>query len=189
MVWRFKNSEVMIGKVAGTQAAYAALPRDPQALFDYYVADLDASSPQYDAECLRALQTQLRDGATPADVRASLYEAMLLIPSLTLVDAPVEVNGVAATALSVDDTVFPIREQVLIDQTTGALVGMQTVYTMASNGLPLGTSRILPSTRRKLSTGFRFSSSLAGLPLSAAQITDSGSAQRGSGRCRRCVQD
>lgn len=138
MVWRFKNSEVMIGKVAGTQAAYAALPRDPQALFDYYVADLDASSPQYDAECLRALQTQLRDGATPADVRASLYEAMLLIPSLTLVDAPVEVNGVAATALSVDDTVFPIREQVLIDQTTGALVGMQTVYTMASNGLPAG---------------------------------------------------
>lgn len=139
MVWPFNAKAVEGNSIyPATPTGYAELPGDPESLFDYYTSELDSASPQYDAECLRALKRQFMGSYVPAEVRADLFEAMLLIPSIKVVEGAVDVKGVSVAVLGVEDTVSLFREEILIDATTGDYLGFRTVYTVADSGLPAG---------------------------------------------------
>jgi hypothetical protein len=116
------------------------LPRDPQALLD---AIRERSNPGSSAsEMLESIADALKTGAVPVDLRAALYKAAALIPGVTVVDRQANLNGETGIALGVEDQDRQTRLDIIIDPTTGLLIGERevTLTTEAYPAFPAGTA-------------------------------------------------
>ena len=114
------------GDAAGwdSPAFYAALPRDPAALYAklQQLTKGRGSTPSsmfhFGIEILRA-------GQMPASLRAQWYRALAKIPGITVLAASTNLDGRTGVALGLDDR-HEIR-QLIIDPVTGAFLGERTV--------------------------------------------------------------
>ncbi|HEX7658073.1 MAG TPA: hypothetical protein VF444_01230 [Pseudonocardiaceae bacterium] len=113
------------------------LPRDPHKLLERLQTSSPPDRPSYLGPATYALDA-LRSGLVPAELRAALYRALLLLPQVTAVDSVANPDGAASYALVVDHQ--PTRTEIFIDQNNGQYSGERTTVT-ANNpaGLEIGT--------------------------------------------------
>lgn len=114
---------------------FAGLPREPGQLLSRLRADSPTPPrfPGYVGELAYALDA-LRGGLVPADLRAALYEALLLLPKMRLVEQAVGPDGTPGYALVLDHS--PIRTEVFVDADTGHFMGERSTSFAASGGKP-----------------------------------------------------
>ena len=114
----------------------ARLPRDPDAL----LARLQADGPEGRAASqpfARAVGT-LRSGLVPADLRATLYTALVQLPAVEVDPDATDLDGDVRTALVHD--AGPTRTELFIHPDDGSFAGeCDTLRTDSRLGLPAGT--------------------------------------------------
>ncbi|MFB9904546.1 CU044_5270 family protein [Allokutzneria oryzae] len=113
----------------------ASLPKDPQQLYQRLVAE----HPHGDAAVVTGVGSLLGTGRVPADVRAALYRALALVPSMTTTADVANLDGRKGTALGVRSG-KEFRE-IIIDPATGQYIGERSVVAEADGGLQPGTVR------------------------------------------------
>lgn len=120
-----------------TKPWIAALPRDPDQLYDRLAADAQGHGINDTAEMLVYATDALREGLLPADLRAALYRAMARIPGIEIVDSAANLDGQVGVAFAIEDGIR--RSETIIDPKTGAFIGERDVLTGNSDGIPAGT--------------------------------------------------
>jgi hypothetical protein len=122
--WQLPNSHFL-----------AALPRDPQVLYERLRADSPDDRPGYAGAFVYAADA-LRTGRVPADLRAGLYRALLLLPGVETGEAD-DQGGTRRICLAVDDGVR--RNEIFISSADGQFAGERATLTRDVRGLAAGT--------------------------------------------------
>lgn len=119
---------------------YDALPRDPhQLLNSIYVKTLTEGQSR-DGAALVWIADVLRSGTVPAELRAALYKAAALIPGVTITERQATLDGTTGIAIGRVEATTNIRQDMIIDPTTGQFIGERQISLDATNGLPAGTA-------------------------------------------------
>lgn len=118
-----------------TSGFLAALPRDPAWLYERLEADSPDDRPGYTGAFMYAVDA-LRSGRVPADLRAGLYRALLLIPGVTTTEAG-DQGEVPRISLSLDDGVR--RTEIFISAIDGQFAGQRDTLTRHTRELRAGT--------------------------------------------------
>lgn len=132
-----QKPQVVHGK-AGTQwggtpqwtpSSVQALPRDPHLLLQYiyFVTLGHGQSPA--GEAFVFLGDLLRSGLVPADLRATAYQAVALIPGVTVTAHSATLNGNRGVAFGLVEKATGIRSDLIIAPDTGDLIGEREVTT------------------------------------------------------------
>lgn len=112
------------------------LPRDGQALYDYFNDTYTGGSASRDEDNFVRITDILRTGMVPADLRAGLYNAMALIPGVTTTEEQANFDGDLGIAIGRTE---PLRDgertEVIIDPDTGLVIGEREVATRAIFGI------------------------------------------------------
>lgn len=125
-----------------TPAWIAALPRNPQRLYERLHADAqvekrgDSAMVEYAAEALRS-------GRLPSDVRSALYRALAMIPGLVISDRAANLDGRIGIAYGV--AYGGSRTDIIVDPRTGQFIGEREVALKDLPGMPSGTVRAYES--------------------------------------------
>jgi len=114
----------------------AGLPRDPAQLFARLKADAPGNK-RGDAEVLVLAADTLRSGLIPADLRAALYRALGRLPGLEITEQVANLDGRKGTAYGVNDG--DIRQEIIVDPTTGEFIGERETAARNLDGLPADT--------------------------------------------------
>ncbi|MET0736045.1 MAG: hypothetical protein ABWY55_10455 [Microbacterium sp.] len=109
-------------------AYFAAMPRDPQALVDWNRARMVAGNSPGDSAVFQILSQDLSLNFAPADLRASMFRALALLPGVELAS----VDGSVAT-LAYRSPTYPLVDTISIDSITGHVVS--TTVTLGSGGV------------------------------------------------------
>ncbi|MFD4639025.1 CU044_5270 family protein [Lentzea sp. NPDC058436] len=112
----------------------ASLPTSPQALYDRLWTDS-----RDDAE--NALSNAGHVLASPEasrELRSALYEALLNLPGLRVVEAAANLDGRVGTALGVSGE--KTRDDIIIDPGSGRYIGTRRVLLQPAEGVPAGTN-------------------------------------------------
>lgn len=114
----------------------SGLPRDTNLLRERLAA---AAPPDSGAAGMfnYALDT-LRNGLAPADLRAALYHTMSTLAGIVVTEDVINLDGRAGTALGIQGPA--IRQDIIVDPSTGEFIGSRSVQTEQSNGIPAGTT-------------------------------------------------
>jgi len=104
-----------------------ALPRDPEQLLALIYEETASQGPSRDGEALVWIANLLRQGSTPADLRAALYRAAIDIPGVTVTEDQATLNGTTGIAIGRVETTTGSRDDIIIDEKTGAFIGERTV--------------------------------------------------------------
>lgn len=121
------------------EEALGSAPRDPRELLDLIYEQTLGSGPTTDEAAFNAIADTLRTGVIPADLRAALYGAAALVPGVTVVDPQATMDGRVGVALGMD-TRSGARTDMIIDPSTGLLIGEREVLLEARDGVPAGTA-------------------------------------------------
>ena len=114
----------------------AGLPRDPDQLFKRLKTDAPANK-RGDAEVLVYAADALRSGLIPADLRAALYRALGKLPGLEITEQVANLDGRKGTAYGISDG--NLRQEIIVDPTTGEFIGERETAARDLDGLPAGT--------------------------------------------------
>ncbi|HYJ51147.1 MAG TPA: hypothetical protein VEX12_14620 [Microbacterium sp.] len=133
------------GYTIGSPEYYAAMPRDPQALLDWYWDYNGLEDEEYATEILaQAIILDLELNAAPADLRASMFRVLSLLEGVAV--QSVEGN---VTTLSIDiDLAGAQRLTLSLDNETGLVVGSSATRAPGSPIIPdsVPDSRVLTTT-------------------------------------------
>lgn len=124
-----------------TEWGFESLPRDPQQLLNYIYRVTAGAGVSPDGEALVFIADTLRTGVVPADLRAALYKAAAGIPGVTITDHTATLDGRTGIAFGRDEG-NGVRQEIIIDPTTGLLIGEREVLLRAGvlPGVPAGAS-------------------------------------------------
>lgn len=126
--------------IAGTPLIQAnSLPRDPQALLDLIHERTKGAGKSPESEAFVTIADSLRTGVVPADLRAALYKAAALIPGVTVGDRQATVDGRTGIAIGIPSPDGVARTDIIIDPTSGLVIGEQDVLLKDHLGSPAGT--------------------------------------------------
>lgn len=117
-----------------TEEEMDALPRDGQGLLEWVNSRYTGGSASRDEDNFVQITDLLKIGLVPADLRAGLYDALAMIPG---VDASEQENldGVEGTAIGRTEPLRAgLRQEIIIDPSTGLVIGERTVATYAVFG-------------------------------------------------------
>lgn len=119
----------------------ASLPRDPAQLYDRLRQDELGifSSAHPDLALVGALSTTLGTGLVPADLRATMYRTLAMVPGLEITEQFANLDGHKGTAYGLSRG--GVREDVVIDPATGQFIGERQVDEDGDTrtGVPPGT--------------------------------------------------
>ncbi|MDQ1058264.1 hypothetical protein QFZ23_002165 [Arthrobacter globiformis] len=115
-----------------------SLPRDPQALLDIIYDRTKGAGKSPEAEAFVTIADGLRTGVVPADLRAALYKAAALIPGVT-VGTGRQQSTAEPASLSASPPDGGTRRDIIIDPTSGLVIGEQDVLLKDYPGAPAGT--------------------------------------------------
>ncbi|MCL9664648.1 CU044_5270 family protein [Curtobacterium albidum] len=122
-----------------TPADLAAMPRDPDALYDWVAAHASGSSSH--EEAMTVLVTdRLATGMVPADLRSAMYQVLARIPGATVTHDAVTLDG--RTGVGIGRTEAGRGDEyteVVVDPTTGDFIGMRSIAGRATRAFPAGT--------------------------------------------------
>jgi hypothetical protein len=121
-----------------TPAWLAGLPTDPAGMLSRLRADAPDNT-RGDAELVTYVNDALQTGLVPAKVRAVLYQALALLPDLTVTQNEANLAGRTGVAMGVDDPADPTRADIIIDPATGQYIGARTVQLSTRDGIKAGT--------------------------------------------------
>ena len=93
-----------------------------------------------DGEALVFIADLLRTGLVPADLRAALYKTAALIPGVSVTDDQATLDGRKGIAIGRVETTSHRRQDIIIDPTTGLLIGEREVLTEPRGLVPAGTA-------------------------------------------------
>lgn len=118
---------------------FSRYSRDPQAFLDQLTAKWQPGGqpkPNFDFFAIRDL---LGVGNMPADLRATAYRALTLLPGVSVVDREAALDGTTGVAIGLDNTHNGEREDLIVDPATGVFIGERTVATTSAPSTPAGT--------------------------------------------------
>jgi hypothetical protein len=115
----------------------AALPRDPDRLYDRLRADTSGKGSDPDLEMVVCVADLLRTALAPADLRASLYRVLAKVPGMQITEQVANLDGQRGTAFGV--SAKGMRHDVIIDPATGQFIGERQVTEEGFEGVPAGT--------------------------------------------------
>ncbi|HEX4704899.1 MAG TPA: CU044_5270 family protein [Pseudonocardiaceae bacterium] len=124
-----------------TPAWLASLPKDPQGMLNRLRTDAPnakSGNGRGDAELVTYVADALRGGLVPANVRAVLYQALALLPDLTVTQRVATLNGRTGVAMGIDDKESPTRQEIIVDPVTGQFIGERTIALKAVPGFAAG---------------------------------------------------
>lgn len=105
----------------------ASLPRDPQALYALIQQEYAKTAEPSKAYFQHATYL-LQSAALPADLRATLYRAMALIPGVEITEEFATVDGRKGTAIGLSmGSKRDIRDEMVINPADGTLIGRRSV--------------------------------------------------------------
>ena len=122
-----------------SEQALADLPRNPTQLLNYIYRVTLGTGQSPDGEALVFIADKLRSGVIPADLRAAFYRAAALIPGVEIVEEQATLDGRTGVAIGRVETSSNMRQDIIIDPATGALIGERQFQLDAGNGFPAGT--------------------------------------------------
>lgn len=115
----------------------AALPRDPDELYDRMRADTRGQGSDADLQMVVTAADVLRSGLVPADLRAALYRALAKVPGLQITERVANLDGRKGTAYGI--SAGGERHDIIIDPATGQFIGEREVTEGAFDNIPAGT--------------------------------------------------
>jgi RNA polymerase sigma-70 factor (ECF subfamily) len=120
----------------------SALPRDPLQLLHHFQDQARGAGSSLDAETFVVIADYLRTGTVPADLRAALYEVLALIPGVDVIDRQATLDGRTGIAIGRDASYGPMttRSEIIIDPSTGLVIGEREVVLQAEGPVPVGTA-------------------------------------------------
>ncbi|PRY67200.1 hypothetical protein B0I08_10795 [Glaciihabitans tibetensis] len=121
------------------------LPRDPQKLYEYIRDEYNGGSTNADEDAWVRITALLRTGTAPADLRSALYSVAAMIPGIEIVPGGATLNGRTGIAIGRFEPARDERQDIIVDPTTGDLIGERTVRTVAGFGAPAGITRAATS--------------------------------------------
>jgi hypothetical protein len=118
------------------------MPRDPGALRDYFYNTYAGGSASIDEDVWVRITDILRTGEVPADLRAALYKAMALVPGVAIIESEATLDGRKGVALGRTEPARGSisREEVIIDPSTGLVIGERSVALVTQGDIPAGTT-------------------------------------------------
>jgi hypothetical protein len=119
---------------------FDTLPEDPQQLLNYIYKATAGSGQSPDGAALGWIADTLRTGVTPADVRASLYQAAAGIPGVEITEQVANLEGSTGISIGRVESADNSRQDLIIDTETGALIGERRVALSEGWGFPAGTT-------------------------------------------------
>ncbi|WP_439693542.1 CU044_5270 family protein [Curtobacterium sp. SP.BCo] len=122
-----------------TPADIAGLPRDPDALVRRIEAAPRAEGASDAEQVFDTLSDFLRTGLVPADLRATVYEAIAGLPDVVVTDDQASLDGRHGTAIGLGGRSDSDRREVIIDPATGAYLGERTLQTRRIGSIPAGS--------------------------------------------------
>jgi hypothetical protein len=124
-----------------------SLPKDPRALLDIIYERTKGAGKSPESEAFVAIADGLRTGTVPAGLRAALYKAAALIPGVTIGDRQATVDGRTGIAIGIPSPNGGARTDIIIDPTSGLMIGEQDVLLKDYPGSPAGTVSTWTSVR------------------------------------------
>lgn len=103
------------------------MPRDPYRLLNHIYRVTLGAGPSPDGEALVFIADTLRQGTTPADLRAALLRAAAMIPGVTVTDEEATLDGQLGVAIGRLETVNGLRQEIIVDRNTGRLIGEREI--------------------------------------------------------------
>jgi hypothetical protein len=124
---------------APTPQFLASLPRDPAQLYDRLRQDdlQIYTSVHPDLALIGALSTTLSTGQVPAELRATMYRTLAMVPGLQITEQFANVDGHKGTAYGISQN--GERRDVIIDPVTGQFIGERRIDEVGRYGVPAGT--------------------------------------------------
>lgn len=130
----------------GSSDDYSQLPLDPRELLNEIYRFNGDSGQSRDGQALGWIMDTLRLGTVPAEHRAAMYQAAALIPGVTITDNQATLNGTTGIAFGRDETNSNVRDEMIIDPTTGQFIGERRIvledYGPLAAGSPLGWTAV-----------------------------------------------
>lgn len=106
----------------------AGLPRDPEAMFQLIEQEYKSGTAEPGKAYFQHASRLLSTAVLPADLRATMYRTMTLIPGVTVTEQFVTIDGRQGTAIGLDlGTRGDIRTDIVIDPRDGSLIGERTL--------------------------------------------------------------
>lgn len=126
--------------IIGTPLSEAdSLPKDPRALLNLIYERTKGSGKSPELEAFVTISDGLRAGAIPADTRSTLYTAAALITGVTVTDKQATVDGRTGVALGIPSLDGGSRQEIIIDPSSGLVIGERAVLQRDYPGEPAGT--------------------------------------------------
>lgn len=117
-----------------TPEFFDSLPRDPTALYERLHADVEDRGEDH---IVVFVADALRSGLIPADLRASLYRVLAMVPGLEITEKVANLDGKQGIAFGIEDDIE--RQDVIIDPATGEFIGERRIAIAGREGIPSGT--------------------------------------------------
>ncbi len=122
-----------------TPSDLAAMPRDPDALYEWVSAHASGSV-SHDEAMTVLITDRLATGMVPADLRSAMYQVLAKVPGATVTHDAVTLDGrkgvgIGRTEAAREDA----YTEVVIDPTTGDFIGTRSLVGKATRTLPAGT--------------------------------------------------
>ncbi|MGH3156338.1 MAG: hypothetical protein ACRDNF_07180 [Streptosporangiaceae bacterium] len=136
----------------------ATLPRNPAQLHERLIADSRAHSRGY-ANAFTYATDALRTGLIPADLRAALYQALLMLPATELTTADNDSTRPPSWTLRHDNS--PFRDEIFISRADAQFTGERSTVTHDTPDLSAGT--VTTSTITRMAIADRIGEPPAGL--------------------------
>jgi hypothetical protein len=116
----------------------SGLPTDPDELLTVIEARRIEGGPPGDAETFTIVGDLLRETYGPPALRAALYEVAASLPGVELVGETTDASGRPGIAVAYESA--GIRDELIFDPQTAALLGETQVATDGASGVPAGTT-------------------------------------------------
>jgi len=115
------------------------MPRDPRALLDYLV-DFRYQAGSSDENVFAHVVDLLRSGTVKSDLRAALYEALALMPSVVITEQQTTLDDRRGTAIGLATADGASRQEIIVDPATGEFIGVRIVSVNGVGEIPAGTT-------------------------------------------------
>ena len=118
------------------------MSRDPETLRKYFYAEYQGGSSSIDEGVWVRITDLLVMGETPADLRAALYRTLALVPGVTIVENDATLDGRTGVALGYTEPARGSiwRDEIIIDPSTGVVIGTREVTLNEYDDIPAGTT-------------------------------------------------
>lgn len=121
-------------------SAIEAYPRDPHKLLALYESrGHHESLSEKRSAAFDGMRFTLASGLVPADLRATFYRAMAMIPGVEIVDGRANLDGRKGVSFARESDDADDRGEIIVDPKTGEVLGERDVVLSKVYGLPVGT--------------------------------------------------